>query len=101
MIFHIHFRLFERAFAEAYNNLAVAQAELGHYRNAVESLRRAIQLKPDFAMSYFNLGRVFVLLKDKSAALEQYKILNAFAPDLATKLHDEIYQGKLLRVRNN
>src|SRR5262249_5629995 len=40
----------------AHNNLGFAYRETGLYDQAIASLKKAIQLNPDFATAHFNLG---------------------------------------------
>lgn len=46
-------------------------------------------LEPDYAEAHYNIGLVHLRLKDKTAALERYKVLKTINNNLA---------GKLLRV---
>ena len=50
--------------------------------------------------AHFNLGVVYLAIKDKSAALEQHLILKTLNPELATQLYGGIYRDKLLIIPN-
>jgi len=45
--------------AAALNNQAVAAVEVRHYQEAIELLKQAIALRPDFAMAHYNLGCLY------------------------------------------
>jgi tetratricopeptide (TPR) repeat protein len=68
----------------AYNNL-------GLYKDAIEAYKQAIRIDPDFANPHFGLGYSYVLIGDKSSALNEYKILKELDIDLANKLFDYIW----------
>ncbi|MFI5397230.1 MAG: tetratricopeptide repeat protein [Candidatus Binatia bacterium] len=51
--------------AEARNNLAVVEVEQGRLREAAEELRRATQLRPEYARAKMNLQRVEALLAER------------------------------------
>jgi tetratricopeptide (TPR) repeat protein len=48
--------------AEPYNNLGVLQAGFGDYEKARESLQRAVQLVPGYAVAHENLGDLYANL---------------------------------------
>ncbi|MFZ2524560.1 MAG: sulfotransferase, partial [Candidatus Ferrigenium altingense] len=87
-------------FAEAHCNLGFALKEQGELEAAIESCRRALALKPDFAEAYNTLGSA---LKDQPGKLvevvESFRKALSLRPDFAEAhnnlgkaLHD---QGKL------
>ena len=43
--------------------------------------------KPDFGKASYNLGKSYLALGNRSAALEQYNILQAIDPDWAERLN--------------
>gem|GEM_PF-3040212 len=51
-----------------YYNLALVQAQLGDYGNALINYSRAIELKPDLGEAYFNRGLVKLQLGDREKA---------------------------------
>jgi tetratricopeptide (TPR) repeat protein len=67
-----------------------AYSEMGLMSDAVESFRQAIRLKPDFVKAYYNLGRSFLALGNRDAAIEQYNILQNLDQDLAERLNNLI-----------
>lgn len=58
----------------------------GRFKEAIEAFEMAININPDNAEAYYNLGLVYCLLGDKDLAMEQYEILQIFDMDLANKL---------------
>jgi len=57
-------------FAEAYNNLGIAYFELRDYRNAQDSLKKAVLIKPDFVEALLNLGSAFLFDEQPVEGLE-------------------------------
>ena len=50
-----------------------ANTKLRRFDTAIENYTKAIDLKPDFAVSHFNLGVVFQDKGDSKAALQSYR----------------------------
>jgi tetratricopeptide (TPR) repeat protein len=71
---------------------------MGLRKEAIKSYEQAIQLNPDYAEAYFNLGIVYLSAKNKGAALEQYRMLKTINIALAKKFFSVIYEDKLLSV---
>lgn len=78
-------------FPDAYYNLGIACEKTSSYAEAAEVFQKLLKFKPDYAEAHYNLGMVNLLLKDKDAALESYKILKGLSPGLAGKLLNMIY----------
>lgn len=57
---------------------------------AIEAYLKCLSISPNFAKARFNLGFIYRVKKDKSAATEQYNILTKLDPALAAKLKAEI-----------
>jgi len=53
-------------FPFAYYNRGVLYATLGNYQEALYDFRRSVDLKKNFAEGYFNLGLIYLLMKDKN-----------------------------------
>lgn len=66
---------------------------VGQIPNAITAYRTSLQLSPKFARTVYNLGYMYVLSKNKTAAREQYDILQKLNLGLAERLLQEI-QGK-------
>ena len=58
----------------------------------IELYKHAIRIDPDDAEAYFALGVVYVAIKDRDSALEQYEILKKLDSELANKLFNMIYE---------
>ncbi len=71
--------------------IPVAYGELGRYQDAIEACRQAIRINPDDAEAYCNLGVAYLILGDKSSAIDQYKKLKEIDKDLANKLFNFIF----------
>lgn len=80
------------------NNLGTVYASLAHYEEAAETLLKALLLRPELALARYNLGWVYAAKNDRSAALEQYRILKTLAPDLGKDLYTRIYRSFLIGV---
>ncbi len=52
----------------------------------MEQFNKAISLQSNFAAAYYNLGLVNLQLKNKNAALEQYRKLQTLDPERAQRL---------------
>jgi len=57
--------LLDPGFPYAYYNRGVALAGLGNYNEALLDFRRSVDSKRNFASGYYNLGLIYLLLKDK------------------------------------
>jgi len=78
-------------FGDAYYNLGIAFQKSAAYAESAAVFEKLIKLKPDYAEAHYNLGLVSLVLKDKDAALERYKVLKGLNPGLAGKLLNLIY----------
>ena len=59
---------------EAYYYRGCARINAKKYEDAIADLEKAVELKPDYADAYFNLGRTYFLLRDEDKACENYKL---------------------------
>jgi superkiller protein 3 len=73
--------------------LATALYQQQKYRDAANSYKEAIRLRPNDALSHFNLGVIYLNLGDKRSAQAELDKLKPLDQRLATKLNDLI-QGK-------
>jgi len=71
-----------------YDNLALTYGRLGLHKEAIEAYKQAIRINPDLVNSHFNLGISYLLIGDKSSALNEYKFLKELDINLANKLFD-------------
>jgi tetratricopeptide (TPR) repeat protein len=65
--------------------------KLGRRQQAIEAFKRAIRIKPDYAMAHLGLGEAYLELNSQDRILEEYKILQKLDPEWASKLFKLIY----------
>lgn len=63
---------------EAYYYRGCAKVNALNYQGAIEDFLKAIELKPDYADAYFNLGRTYYLMNDEENACESYKMAQKY-----------------------
>jgi Flp pilus assembly protein TadD len=63
---------------EAYYYRGCAKVNAQKYQEATEDFMKAIELKPDYADAYFNLGRTYYLMNDQDKACEYYKLAEKY-----------------------
>ena len=66
-----------------FNIVGASNAELRQFDAAIESYKKALEIKPDYAEAYYNMG---IALKDKGdteAAIDSYKQALKIEPDYA------------------
>lgn len=73
-------------FSDAYFSLGLTYGRLGKYREAANALKETVKLEPDYADAHYNLCLIYLVLKDKASALEEYRILKGLDVNLAEKL---------------
>ena len=47
-------------------------------QGAIADLEKAVELKPDYADAYFNLGKTYYLMHDEDKACEYYKLADQY-----------------------
>jgi tetratricopeptide (TPR) repeat protein len=70
----------------AFSNIAAAWNALGRYADTVKLLEGAGALVRDQPHAHYNLGMAYAVLGNGPAAEREVGILQALAPDLATRL---------------
>lgn len=78
-------------------NRGVAHDKSGMYSDAVESYKKAIRIKPDYAEAYYNLAFSYLLSNDVKSAHEEYMLLKEINPQMA----EDLYDKALIMVRSN
>lgn len=63
---------------EAYYYRGCARINAKNYKGAIEDLQKAVELKPDYADAYFNLGRTYYIMQDEDKACENYKLAEKY-----------------------
>ena len=59
---------------EAYYYRGCARINARKYNEAIADLEKAVELKPDYADAYFNLGRTYYMMHEEDKACEYYKL---------------------------
>ena len=68
-----------------------ALVQQGRYEEAIAAFKEAIRLQPDYAQACAGLGLTYLQYGNRSAAMEQYRILKALNSELANELFDIIW----------
>jgi len=63
---------------EAYYYRGCAKVNAMKYDEAIADFEKAIELKPDYADAYFNLGRTYYMKNDEDKACEYYKLADKY-----------------------
>ena len=63
---------------EAYYYRGCAKVNAQKYKEAIVDFEKAVELKPDYADAYFNLGRTYYLLHDEDKACEYYQLASRY-----------------------
>jgi len=69
---------YDKSNYEAYYLRGCAKFNGKKYKEAIEDFEKATELKPDYADAYFNIGRVYFILKDEDRACEYYKLADKY-----------------------
>ena len=86
--------------ASAYAGIGYVYYKLRKVKEARVNFEKAVTLAPDANAARYNLAVVCLQLKRKDCALEQYNVLKTIEPVLSTKLLDQIYSSKVVRLMN-
>jgi len=78
-----------------YDGLAVTLSKSGRAREAIASHQKAISLNPKEPSYYYNLALSYLILGDTQKALEQQKILQELAPEVASQLASVIVKRQM------
>ena len=63
---------------EAYYYRGCARVNAMKYSEAVADFEKAVELKPDYADAYFNMGKTYFLMHDEDKACEYYKLADQY-----------------------
>lgn len=63
---------------EAYYYRGCAKVNAMKYDEAIADFEKAVELKPDYADAYFNLGRTYYMKHDEDKACENYKLAEQY-----------------------
>jgi hypothetical protein len=75
-------------YPEAYFQIGYCNAQLKRYEEAYQAYKQAIRIKPDFVFAHFYLGLIYLDVRDKNHALEEFQTLR----DLDRGYADDLYQ---------
>ncbi|HPD18250.1 MAG TPA: O-antigen ligase family protein [Candidatus Goldiibacteriota bacterium] len=59
--------------ASTYSNLGIIYFNLNMLKESTEMFKKVIELRPDYVEGYLNLGKLYVLLKNKEEAINVYE----------------------------
>jgi len=54
--------------------------------------KQVIRIQPDYTFAHYSLGMMYLVQRDKNAALDEYKILKDLDQEIADQLFDMIYK---------
>ena len=66
-----------------FNIVGASNAELRQFDAAIESYKKALEIKPDYAEAYYNMGNALKDKDDPEAAIDSYKQALKIKPDYA------------------
>jgi tetratricopeptide (TPR) repeat protein len=81
------------------NVLASVHYMMKNYERSSELLRSAVELDPDEPRLRYNLGISYIAMKNRPAALSQYKLIKESSPELADMLYRSLFQKYILDVK--
>jgi Tfp pilus assembly protein PilF len=84
-----------------WNNLGVMGSiyfEMKKLKDAKRVFQQALSKAPESPSALYNLGMTCLAMKEKECAREQYAILKTVEPGLSSRLLDQIYSSKVVRL---
>lgn len=69
---------YDKSNYEAYYLRGCAKVNGKKYKESLEDFEKAIELKPDYADAYFNIARVYTMLRDQDKACEYFKLADQY-----------------------
>lgn len=69
---------YDKSNFEAYYYRGCARVNAMKYDEAIADFEKAIELKPDYADAYFNLGKTYFILNNEDKACENYKLAEKY-----------------------
>jgi hypothetical protein len=83
---------------DAYMNLGIIYNNLGNHVQAVTCFKKAVDIQHDLVMAHFNLGLALILVGDRDAVTEEYRIMQRLDPGQAAVLLNVLSQtGRVTR----
>ena len=72
---------------EAYYYRGCAKVNGQKYKEAIADFEKAVELRPDYADAYFNLGNTYFLMHEEDKACEYYRLADKYGrPNLEDHL---------------
>ncbi len=81
-------------------NLDYAYSREKLFSQALAEMRKAVSISPDDEQAQLSLGNLYLLTNDRQAAIEQYAAMKTANPQLAEKIYQAIYNGRIVTVLN-
>ena len=69
---------YDKSNFEAYYYRGCARVNAMKYDEALADFEKAVELKPDYADAYFNMGKTHFLMHDEDKACEYYKLAEKY-----------------------
>ena len=69
---------YDKSNFEAYYYRGCARVNAMKYDEAIADFEKAIELKPDYADAYFNLGKTYFIMNNEDKACENYKLAEKY-----------------------
>jgi tetratricopeptide (TPR) repeat protein len=82
------------------NALGVAYFQKKKYRDAVQTLKTAVETSPNSGDIRYNLALAHLANRNKEGAISQYRILKTDNPRLAARLYRIIFRDRLVSVED-
>lgn len=83
---------------EAHFMLGVVRYKMKRNKDAVDSLKKAVELQPDRPVYRYNLAIAQMAVNNGAGALSQYNLLKTSDPEIAAKLYKLMFADKLYTV---
>ena len=69
---------YDKSNFEAYYYRGCARVNVMNYDEAIADFEKAVELKPDYADAYFNMGKTYFLMNNEDKACECYKLAEKY-----------------------
>jgi tetratricopeptide (TPR) repeat protein len=69
---------YDKSNFEAYYYRGCARVNAMKYEEAIADFEKAVELKPDYADAYFNLGKTYFIMNNEDKACEYYKLADKY-----------------------
>lgn len=89
--------IFYRTPERAHNNIGWAYYNMGKYKEALSSFKKAVELNPGFSLAYYNMGLTYAKLKDIEKSAAAFEKAVKISPGYV----EAYLQLGMARVRNN